>query len=137
MWHIGIGRAPSNDSSNQYSNLSLEDLIKECNLRKLDISKANVADDYIKLLFKDDNPPTDWGNVYCRVLYHTGMGYEEVERRTIPQIEAILKGAGENISIKYGIPFTSSMSNDNGTPKEVDNDTKLAQVDQFLKMFNK
>lgn len=109
---------------------------EECIKRELDISKVNVSDDYIKLLLADDKSPPDWGKIYCRVLYHTGMGYEEIERRTIPQIDAILKGAGENLSIKLGIPFSPTLSTEE-IPQEIDNDTKLAQVDQFLKMFNK
>ncbi|WP_310443727.1 hypothetical protein [Tissierella sp.] len=32
------------------------------------------------------------------------MAYEEISRRTIPQIMTILDGAKENISIKMGMP---------------------------------
>ena len=32
------------------------------------------------------------------------MHYEEIARRTIPQIMALLAEAGENISIKIGVP---------------------------------
>jgi hypothetical protein len=32
------------------------------------------------------------------------MHYEEIGRRTLPQIKAILDEAGENISIKVGMP---------------------------------
>lgn len=103
----------------------------ECFKRKIDTSKATTADDYINLLLDDDKP--DWGRIYCRVLYHTGMSYEEIERRTIPQIMAILEGAGENIPINMGLPSFS-------TPKEEeapqDNETRLAQVDQYLRAFN-
>lgn len=35
------------------------------------------------------------------------MAYEEIARRTIPQIMAILDGACENISIKLGLPVGS------------------------------
>lgn len=56
------------------------------------------------LLAEDDSKPTDWGKIYSRVLYHTGMAYEEISRRTIPQVMAILDGAEENISIKLGLP---------------------------------
>lgn len=72
-------------------------------------------------------PPTNWAKVYARILYHTGMHYEEISRRTLPQINALLEEAGENISIKIGMPNifggapSSSVSplppNDNTPPK--------------------
>ncbi len=127
--------APSKDGNNKYGNLSLEKLKNECVKRKLDITDANTSDDYIKLLLNDDNSTPDWGRIYCRVLYHTGIGYEEISRRTIPQIMAILEGAGENIST-MGLPFYSA-SQVEETPQEVDNETKLSQVDQIERMFNR
>lgn len=110
---------------------------KECIKRKLDISKANIANDYIKLLFIGDNPPPDWGVIYCRVLYHTGMDYEEIERRTILQINAILEGAGENLSIKLGVPYFPTPSASEESAQEVDNETRLSQIKQIEQMFNR
>lgn len=68
------------------------------------INESYSKDNLITLLIKDDNKPPDWGKIYSRVLYHTGMAYEEIARRTIPQLMAILDGAEENISIKMGVP---------------------------------
>ena len=104
-----------------------------CTKKDIDISQAVTADDYINLLL--DNSQPDWGKVYCRVLYHTSLGYEEIEERTIPQIMAILEGAGENISIHMGLPFSSGFTAEE-VPQEVSNETRLAQIDQYMKMFN-
>lgn len=74
----------------------------------------------------EKRPPTDWSVIYARLLFHTGMHYEEISRRTLPQINALLQQAGENISIKIGMP------NIFGTPSPVtQNDGSPPKVNQF------
>lgn len=85
----------------------------------------------IKLLKDDDKKPPDWGKIYSRVLYHTGMHYEEIERRTVPQITAILDGAGENISIKLGLPTGDSQS-----PTTANEPPKVSQFAAMANMFS-
>lgn len=54
------------------------------------------------------------------------MSYEEISRRTIPQIMAILDGAEENISIKMGIPnifggdYTQTAIKEESTQEDVE-----------------
>jgi len=96
--------APSSDSEDKYVKLTFDELKNECIKRKLDFFDDATIEQLTKLLKDDDNKPPDWGKIYSRVLYHTGMCYEEIANRTIPQILAILGGAEENISIKMGMP---------------------------------
>lgn len=90
----------------------------------------------ISLLIKDDNKPPDWGKIYSRVLYHTGMAYEEIARRTIPQIMAILDGAEENISIKMGLPNILGTSTLSPTPQNNGEPPKVSQFAAIANMFN-
>lgn len=97
--------APSSgDKENKYIDLSLGGIKAECSKRNLRFNESSTKDDLITLLIKDESRPPDWGKIYSRILFHTGMGYEEIARRTIPQIMAILDGADENISLKIGMP---------------------------------
>jgi hypothetical protein len=98
--------APSDDKggAEKYNNLPLEELKAECKRRNIAINESNIRDDLIAFLFKDDTKPTDWAKIYARLLYHTGMHYEEIAKRTLPQINALLGEADENISIKIGMP---------------------------------
>lgn len=115
--------APSSDEENKYKNLTLAELQAECNKKELEFNESDNQNDLITLLIEDDNKPPNWGRIYSRVLYHTGMSYEEIARRTIPQIEAILDGADENIPIKtgipniFGIPHSATTQNNDGPPK--------------------
>ena len=86
------------------------------------------------ILIKDDRKPADWAKIYARLLYHTGMHYEEISRRTIPQIEALLDEAGENISIKVGMGniFGGGIP-DGGTP--VEGSSSQEDVDSFFNDF--
>lgn len=87
----------------------------------------------ITLLVADDKKPPDWGQIYARILFHTGMTYEEVGRRTVPQIQAILDGAGENISIKMGIP---GLFGEVSAPKHEGLADKPPMLSQFAAMAN-
>jgi len=78
-------------------------------------------------------PPTDWSVIYARLLFHTGMHYEEISRRTLPQINALLQQAGENISIKIGMPnifrgavSPSPVNQNDGSPPKVNQFAALA-----------
>lgn len=113
--------APSSvDKEIKYKSWTIEELITECTKRKLEFSDSDTVETLIDVLVKDDNKPPNWGKIYARVLYHTGMCYEEIGRRTIPQIMAILDGAEENISLKMGLPniFSGSNIQNNSTNEE-------------------
>lgn len=112
------------------------ELKNECQKRKIKFGEGSNIGDLTALLIKNDSSLTDWGLVYGRVLYHTGMGYEEISRRTIPQILAILDGAEENIPIKLGIPnmFGGVSSAPSGLAKEP---PKLSQFAAFASAFDK
>lgn len=80
----------------------------------------------------ENSPPTDWAIIYARLLFHTGMHYEEIGRRTLPQINALLEQAGENISIKIGMPnIFGGISEGNISS----NDTSQEDVDSFFNDF--
>lgn len=86
-----------------------------------------------------DNAPPDWGQIYSRVLYHTGMAYEEISRRTIPQIMAILDGAEENIAIKIGMPSvlgSPALSPTTSGELKTNEPPKLSQFMNFANAFN-
>lgn len=48
---------------------------------------------------------TDWADIYTTLLTHTSMSYEDIGKRSIPQLEAIMARLGKHISLKIGIPF--------------------------------
>lgn len=129
----------SSDKENKYNKWTLDEIKSECKKRKLKINESDTKDDLISLLIKDDNKSPDWGKIYSRVLYHTGMGYEEMARRTIPQIMAILDGAEENIPIKMGVPniFGSpTLSATSTNEPKTDSPPKLSQFMSFANAFN-
>lgn len=121
--------APSGDSEDKYGKFSFDELKGECIKRELAFSDDDNIEQLIKLLKDDDNKPPDWGKIYSRVLYHTGMNYEEIAKRTIPQIMAILGGAEENISIKLGLPM-------NGTSQSPITPHEPPKISQFSAMAN-
>lgn len=84
---------------------------------------------------KDGAEKPNWGKIYARLLYHTGMGYEEIERRTIPQIIALLDEAGENIAIKIGMPsiFGGALDKPSHPP---DKPPKLSEFMAFASAFD-
>ncbi|MSU01930.1 hypothetical protein [Tissierella pigra] len=123
----------SDDKENKYKNWTDSDLKAECTNRKLEVDEADSKESLISILIKDDNKPPDWGKIYSRVLYHTGMAYEEIARRTIPQIMAILDGAEENISIKMGLPNMLGTSTLSPTPQ---NNGEPPTVNQFAAIAN-
>lgn len=83
-------------------------------------------------------PPPNWGKIYARLLYHTGMGYEEIAERTIPQIMAILDEAGENISLKIGIPgiFGGALDTTSSPSTTPDKPPKLSEFMAFASAFD-
>ncbi len=125
--------ASSSENEDKYSKLTFNELKNECTKRKLAFSNDASVEHLVKLLKDDDNKPPNWGKIFPRVLYHTGICYEEIPRRTIPQILAILGGAGENISIKLGLPYKDEESAEQGLANEP---PKLSQFAAFANMFS-
>lgn len=52
--------------------------------------------------------PTDWGEIYTILLSHTNLTYEQIGKRTIRQLNAILDRLPKHLSIKMGLPFGGS-----------------------------
>ncbi len=128
--------ASSSDKESVYKDWTLEELKSECGKRKLDFNESDNENDLMVLLVKNDNKPTDWGQIYSRVLYHTGMAYEEISRRTIPQILEILGEAEENIQIKMGVPNLFGTSQSTITPQNADEPPKVSQFAAMANMFS-
>ena len=86
----------------------------------------------------EKTPPPDWGKIYARLLYHTGMRYDEIADRTIPQIMAILDEAGENIGLKIGIPgiFGGALDTIPSSPTPPDKPPKLSEFMAFASAFD-
>ena len=122
------------DEAEKYKAMSIEELKAECNKRKLTFDENSSSDELIEILIKDDQKPIDWAWVYSKILFHTGMHYEEIGRRTIPQLNAILRDADEHISLKIGIP--NIFGGVSSTPQNNDGPPKVSQFAEFASMFD-
>lgn len=80
----------------------------------------------------------NWGKIYAQLICHTNLSYEEIERRTIPQIEAILSELPENISIKIGMPgiFGGVLDNPPPTSSPTGKPPKLSEFAAFCSAFD-
>ena len=77
-------------------------------------------------------PPTDWGAVYGKLL-DAGLRYDEIPKRTLPQIQALLSEWGEIASIKIGMPNIFGGLSEGGTSN---NETSSQEdVDSFFNDF--
>lgn len=130
--------ADKKDGAEKYKNWSFEELKEECKKRNIKFNDSDSKDKLIYLLCEDDHKPPNWGKIYARLLYHTGMGYEEIERRTIPQIIALLNEAKENISIKIGMPgiFGGVLDNPQPASSPTGKPPKLSEFMAFANAFN-
>lgn len=130
--------ADKKDGAEKYKNWSFEKLKEECEKRNIKFNDSDNKDKLIYLLCEDDRKPPNWGKIYARLLYHTGMGYEEIERRTIPQIIALLNEAEENISIKIGMPgiFGGALDNSPPASSPTSKPPKLSEFMAFANAFN-
>lgn len=119
----------------KYKSWPHEELVNECKKRGIAINDSNSKDELIAILFKNDTQPTDWAKIYARLLYHTGMHYEEIARRTLPQINALLREAGENISIKIGMPNIFGISPSVQDERKYKEPASQEEVDSFFDSF--
>jgi hypothetical protein len=78
-------------------------------------------------------PPTNWAKVYSTLLFHSGIHYEEIARRTLPQINALLAEAPENISIKIGMPNIFGGVSDGSTSNG--ENSSQEDIDSFFNDF--
>lgn len=53
----------------------------------------------------DEKEESDWGEVFTMLICHTNMSYEEIPKRTIPQLEAIYQRLGKHMSLRLGLPW--------------------------------
>lgn len=137
---IGLKVAPPDkkDGAEKYKDWPFEKLKEECKKRNIKFNDSDNKDKLIYLLCEDDRTLPNWGKIYARLLYHTGMGYEEIERRTIPQIIALLNEAEENIAIKIGMPgiFGGALDNPPPTSSPTGKPPKLSEFAAFCSAFD-
>ena len=58
----------------------------------------------------DKQAPNDWGQIYAKLL-DLGLGYDEIPKRTYPQIQALLGGRAGVIVEKMSMPNIFGYSN--------------------------
>jgi len=51
-------------------------------------------------------------------LAHTGLSYEEIGERTVPQVESILVRIGRHICLKAGVPVGESETGNTESKEE-------------------
>lgn len=117
------------DEAEKYKDLSEEELRKECEKRNLDLSGVFSKEDLIELLLADDNKPTDWAQIYARLL-DVGLNYEEIPKRTLPQIKALLGEWADLIALK--IPNIFGGITEAAPSKE---ESRQEDVDEFFSSF--
>lgn len=78
-------------------------------------------------------PPTDWGVTYTRLL-DAGLRYDDIPRRTLPQIKAIL---GEWSEIRVNIPniFGATATATSPPPPPDSGPPKVSQFAALAGMF--
>jgi hypothetical protein len=127
-------KAPSEEEgAHKYNNWTLNELIAECRRRKLEFDDTDDKTDLISILLKDDKKPPDWGVIYTRLL-NAGLRYDEIPKRTIPQIEAILGEWAYLISIKMPNIFGSLPTEPSSS--SLPNDGKPPKVSEFIALAN-
>lgn len=83
-----------------------------------------------------ETPKPDWAEIYSDLLCHTSLSYEEIGKRTIPQIDAIRSKLGKNIAIKIGTPGLFGGALDATPPSPTGKPPKLSQFMAFANAFN-
>ena len=79
---------------------------------------------------RKDKPP-DWGEVFTTLLCHTNLTYEEIPKRTLPQITAILTRLGKHISLGWGLSVP-----DQQQIKEIEGEHTIEDAMQFVSLFS-
>lgn len=127
-------KAPSEEEGAQkYNNWTLNELIAECKRRKLEFDDTDDETDLISILLKDDKKPPDWGVIYTRLL-NAGLDYDQIPKRTIPQIEAILGEWAYLLSIQMPNIFGSVSSEQ--LSSSLPNDDKPPKISDFVALAN-
>lgn len=86
--------------------------------------------------------PIDWGEIYVRLL-EIGLRYDEIPKRTFPQIQALLNGWDKNFAAKLQIPNIfgtmlgiPGMLNTNSSPLSPTNqESTQEEVEAFFNSF--
>lgn len=85
-----------------------------------------------------ENSPVDWADIFAELVCHTTITRNDLPNMALPEIYAYRSKLGKNISLKMGLPlFSPALSAMEEPPQEVDNETKLSQLDQIERMFNR
>lgn len=77
----------------------------------------------------------DWARIFTTILCHTSLDYEQIKKRTIPQINAILEHLPENV--RTSCPFFGGGGN-SGETKTSNKDEEHSTDDgmAFAAMFH-
>lgn len=123
------------DEAEKYKNLSLSQLQEECRKREISFDEKTLEAGLINLLLKDDRKPTDWGAIYARLL-DAGLRYDDIPKRTLVQIKAILGEWAHLVSIRTPPGLFGGLG---GTPlsepvKSGEHDSQ-EDVDSFFNSF--
>ena len=89
-----------------------------------------------------ENKDPDWGEIFTTIVSHTSITYEEILRRTIPQIEAVLDKLDRHIEIKIGMPAMgvggASVERTESVPHGLaDKAPKISDFMMFANEFNR
>ena len=127
--------SPENDGAEKYKTFSLSQLQEECRKREISFDEQTPEAGLINLLLKDDHKPTDWGVIYARLL-DAGLRYDDIPKRTLVQIKAILGEWAHLVSIRTppglfgglgGVPLSEPVKKDEHDSQE--------EVDSFFNSF--
>ena len=124
------------DGAGKYKQMSDGELRAECEKREIAFDEALSTDGLISLIIKDDNRPEDWGVIYARLM-SAGLRYDEIPKRTFPQIKAILGEWANIISLRMPNIFgTPSYSSEPQSQQQPDTPPKLSQFAAMANMFD-
>jgi hypothetical protein len=77
---------------------------------------------------KEMGEEPDWAEIYTTLLAHTNLSYDEIGKRTIKQINAILSRLGKHINIKVGLPLFGTEEEEPVNPGRQPTISELARM---------
>ena len=82
----------------------------------------------------------DWAEIYTIFLCHTNLGYEEIERRTLPQLRAILECLPKHVKPNHTCPFFGGGGGEETetqeSPEEPEREQTVEERLAFTAMFS-
>ena len=78
----------------------------------------------------------DWAEVYTKLLSHTTLTFEEIGKRTIPQLNAIGVRLDKHIEIKVGMPLFGGGGDTTQDKPSPDKEHSVSDGFAFAAMLN-